>query len=165
MKISLIYGTTYSFTKECVQILKENIEDEILVFNENSLNDATLEKADIVIIGGSIYMGQIQKGIKDYCYKNLELLKTKKIALFLCCGLAENFETNLKNAFPEELLLLAFSKECFGGELRTDKMKFSHKIITKLMEKAVKGNENKGAKPLNKNIIKLANKINEMEMK
>ena len=36
-------------------------------------------------LGGSIHAGKIQKGVKDFCAKNLEVLKGKRLGLYLCC--------------------------------------------------------------------------------
>ena len=50
--------------------------------------------------------------------------------------IALKLEQNMKNAFPEELLKKAIVKECFGVELRTEKMNLVHKILTGVMKKA-----------------------------
>ncbi len=159
MKTLIIYATTYGYTKECVEELKELINGEVIVSNIKTDKVPLLEEYDSVIIGGSIYMGQIHKKLKEYCTSNLTQLLHKKVALFLCCGIPENFEEMVKNCFPKDLIEAAIAKECFGGELRTEKMSLAHKMITGLMQRASKPGTPE-AMGLPENMTKLAEKIN-----
>ncbi len=165
LKTLIVYATTYGYTVDCVQSLCEQIKGEKSAINISKNNNISIDGFDTIVIGGSIYMGQIQKQVKNFCNENLEVLKQKNIALFLCCGFVHNFELNLKNSYPSELLNIAFSKECFGGELRLERMKFAHKMITNLMKKATQDDGNTNAVSLPENITLLAHKINQMEMK
>ena len=160
MKTLIIYASTYGYTKDCVEELKKQLDGEVLLANVKSGTVPSLDTFDNIIIGGSIYMGQIQKKIKLYCSKNIEILLTKRLALFLCCGLPENFIQSLNEAFPAELLKKAVAKECFGGELRTEKMNFAHKMITGLMKKAADKDGKSEPIQMQDNIKKLAEMIN-----
>ena len=160
MKTLIIYGSTYGFTKECVTKLKEQIKGEVTVVNIMTDGEPSIDEYDNIIIGGSIYIGQIQKNVKNYCIANINKIKNKKLALFLSCGLPENFEENLKNSFPDELIKKAVAKECFGGELRIEKMKFSHKMITKMMTKSTAKEGKQPPKQIPENIAKIASVIN-----
>jgi menaquinone-dependent protoporphyrinogen oxidase len=84
----------------------------------------------------------------------------KNIALFICCGLPENFAQTLKIVFPQELIKKAITKECFGGELRTDRMNFAHKIIADLMKKTAAKEGKSEVLQMPENISKLAECIN-----
>lgn len=160
MKTIIIYSSTYGYAKECVKSLSEKLKGEVLVVNAVSEVIPPIDEYDNIIIGGSIYMGQIQKKVKAYCASNVKLLKAKRLGLFLCCGLPENFELHLKNAFSEELLNSAIAKECFGGELRTQKMNLGHKILTGVMKKAAAKEGREPTKQMPENILKLAEAIN-----
>lgn len=162
MKTLIIYATTYGYTKECVEKLKELIQGETTIVNVKNETVPPIEDFENVIIGGSIYMGQIHKKLKEYCSINLKGLLEKRVGLFLCCGLPENFEETIKNCFPKELLEKAIAKECFGGELRTEKMNLAHKMITGLMQRASKpGSPETMGMP--ENMMKLAEIINHHE--
>lgn len=162
MKIMIIYATKYGFTKDCAELLKNKISGEVSITNVMIDTIPSLNEYDTIIIGGSIYMGQIQKKLKSYCFANTDLLAKKNIALFLCCGSEENFEQNLKNAFPDVLLNKAISKECFGGEFRVDKMNFFHKFITKMALKSAEKKGKKTSTQLTENIFKLAESVNNL---
>lgn len=112
---------------------------------------------DVVIIGGSVYMGQIRKEVKNFCAQYLTLLKTKKIGLFTCCmSEGEKAEKQLNDIFPKELLDIACAKECFGGEFNFNKMNFFEKFIIKKISKVDKDVSN----ILQENINKFSVAIN-----
>lgn len=159
MKTLIIYATTYGYAKECADKVKELIQGGVTVFDIKNGQVPSLDDFDTVVLGGSIYMGQIHKKIKAYCVANLNQLLQKRVALYICCGLPENFEETIKNCFPKELLEHAIAKECFGGELRIEKMNLAHKMIAGLMQRASKQGtpETMG---LPENMTKLAEAVN-----
>lgn len=160
MKTIIIYGSTYGYAKDCANELSKQIKGEVLLVNVSTDTIPSIDEFDNVVIGGSIYMGMISKKIKTYCTSNVDLLKEKRVGLFICSGLAEDVEKNTKNAFSEELLKKAISVEYFGGELRIEKMKFTHKILTGLMKKAaIKEGKSLGVQ-MPENIAKLSANIN-----
>jgi len=159
MKTMILFGSTYGYTKECATKLTKDLEVDVRVVNIGKDNIPSIDDFDTILIGGSIYMGQIQKKIKEYCISNEDLLKNKNLGFFISSGTPENFDANIKNAFPESLLKNAISIENFGGELRTDKMKLSHKLITSIMKKATAKENNPPTKPLPENIERMAKTI------
>ncbi|HEY8910209.1 MAG TPA: flavodoxin domain-containing protein [Desulfosporosinus sp.] len=160
MKTMIIYSSTYDYTKECAERLKGYLMGEVVVINATMDVIPPLDEIDNVLIGGSIYMGQIQKTMKEFCASNVALLKDKRLGLFLCCGLPEKFEQAMKDAFPEELLSKAIAKECFGGELRTEKMNLVHKVIAIFMKKSLAKEGKESIKQMPENIAKMAAIIN-----
>lgn len=160
MKTIIIYDSTYGYAKDCSNELSKQLKGEVVLVNVSTDTIPMIDEFDNVVIGGSIYMGQISKKIKAYCKSNVDLLKNKRVGLFLCCGLPENIKKNTENAFPEELMKKAISVEYFGGELRIEKMKFIHKILTGLMKKAAIKEGKTLAKQMPENIEKLASIIN-----
>ena len=156
MNTIILYASIYGYTKDCATKLSKQLKGEVLLINVLTDKIPTIDEFDNVVIGGSIYMGQISKKIKVYCTSNIDLLKNKRVGLFLCCGLPKNYEINIKNAFPEELLKHAISVESFGGELRIEKMKFTHKILVGIMKKAAAKEEKVIAKQMPENITKMA---------
>jgi len=119
-----------------------------------------LQEFDNIIIGSSIYMGQIQKKLKVFCTQNVNSLVNKRFSLFLSCGLPENFQQTLKNSFPDELLEKAVVKECFGGELRTDRMKFADKMVSSLMKRIAVKEGKAEVGPMPQNILRLVEAMN-----
>ena len=160
MKTIIIYASTYGYGKDCAEKLSEQLKGEVILADISKESNPPIDEFDNAVIGGSIYMGQIQKKLKEYCASNVELLKNKRLALFLCSGVPENFDKDMKNAFPEELLQKVIAMEAFGGELRREKLNFVHKIIIKMMDKATAKDGKAPMKQMTENITKLAEIIN-----
>jgi len=70
MKTIIIYGSTYGYTKECAERLKEYLDGEVMLVDATAGTITPIDKFDNIVIGGSIYMGQIQKKVKAYCASN-----------------------------------------------------------------------------------------------
>ena len=160
METIIIYGSKYGYTEDCVKSLADQIKGEVILFNIYNEKIPNIDEFDNIIIGGSIYMGQVQKKLKLYCTQNNRSLVNKRLVLFLCCGLPENFEQTLKNVFPEELLEKAVVKECFGGDLRTGRMNFADKMISGLMKKAAAKDGKSEVRQMPENISSLAECMN-----
>ena len=160
MKTIIIYATKYGFTEECVSELKNQLDGDVLAVDVQKDTISSLDAFDQIIIGGSIYMGQINKKLRLFCESNIEAIGAKRLGLFLCCGLAENFEQSMSNAFPSQLIEKAASRECFGGQLRTEIMKGPDRLITNMMKKATANQGRPEATKLGENINRMAADMN-----
>lgn len=136
MKTAIIYASKYGCTEKCVNMLSKELKGEAELINIKKTNNIDLSKYDKVIIGGSIYIGKIQKEITEFCNKNLDSLKTKNVGLFIC-GMqqGEAIKTELEQNFPKELLDVAKTKKYFGGEFIIHKVNFMEKMIIKKVAK------------------------------
>ncbi|MDD3306760.1 MAG: flavodoxin domain-containing protein [Acetobacterium sp.] len=162
MKTMILYASTYGFTRDCAQKLKQNLNGETILIDINKDPIPALDNFDTVLIGGSIYIGQIQKKIKKYCLSHLDELKNKKLGFFISCGSAETVDTYFKNSFPEILLEKALSIQNFGGEMRPDQMNFFHKFISNMVDKSADKQAAPPMKPLPENIIQMSNVMNNL---
>jgi menaquinone-dependent protoporphyrinogen oxidase len=132
MKTIIAYATTHGCTEKTALELKNHMGGDTTLVNLKKNPNPSIANFERVIVGGSIHAGQIQKRVKDFCTKNLEILKEKELGLFICC--MENGETAGKQfteAFPEELQRVAKSTAIFGGEFDFEKMNFLEKMIVK----------------------------------
>ncbi len=143
MKTIIVYSTKYDFTKERVLEIATALQSDVKLVNINEEKSPSLEAFDAVILGGSVFMGQINKTLKAFCSDNEATLSSKKLGLFLSCGLPDSIGTHFANAFPQSLLDQALVKVNLGGELRLGQMSFGDKMITKMM---IKANEKEGGK-------------------
>ena len=157
MKTLIVYGTKHGATEKCSKLLKDKLQGEVAVVNAKKDNVPDITSFDNIIIGGSIYAGQIRKEIKNFCSKNLNELKGKRVGLFICGMNDKEVSTQLTNSFPEELLANATAKEYFGGEIIFKNMNFFEGFIMKKIAKADKDiskiseeNINKFAELINK---------------
>jgi len=136
MKILIIYSTRHGCTEKCVMKLQQSLNRETELVNLKNSTPPDLNDYDAIIIGGSIHAGQIQKRIKKFCHQNLEILKQKKLGLFICCmEEGETAQKQFQNAFPDELISHAIATGIFGGEFNFEKMNFVEKAIIKKIAK------------------------------
>lgn len=137
MRGIIIYATKYGCTEKAVKLLQSKIPQEIKAVNVAREKAPDLSSFDTVILGGPIYVGKMHGALSAYMRQNLEALKGKRLALFVCAGEQDPVlsEKQLTAAFPEELNNRAIIREAFGGELYWDKLDF----MTKLILRVVKG--------------------------
>ncbi|MBL4934094.1 flavodoxin domain-containing protein [Clostridium paridis] len=157
MKTLIAYATKHGFTEKCVGILEQSLEGEVQKLDLTKEAETDLSKYDKIIIGGSVYMGQILKEVKTFCTKNLDILKDKRVALFIC-GMRDGAEAEqeINMAYPKELLETTITKGFFGGEFIFSKLNFLERFIVKKVTKS-----DKDSSTLSKeNIDKFAKNIN-----
>ncbi len=140
MKIAIIYGTKHGTSKKCAEILSEKIGSTVELFDAGTTKEINFEDYEIIIIGGSIHMGQMNKGIREFCAKNMNSLRKKRLGLFIC-GMTpgDKIDEVLNSAFPKELLDSAVAKEWFGGEFKFKEMNFFERFIIKKVSKSQTG--------------------------
>jgi len=157
MNTLIVYGTKYGCTEKCASILSKKLKGTVDLHNLKDGNPINISQYDNVIIGGSIYIGKIQKEVSAFCINNLDKLKEKRVGLFIC-GMQSGdvLETELNSSYPKELLKSAIAKEYFGGEFIMKKMNFIEKVIIKKVSKIDKDTSN----ILETNINKFAQLIN-----
>ena len=136
MKTVIIYATKHGFAKKCSEKLSEKLNGQVELCNLKENKPVELPQYDKVIIGGSIYMGQIQKEVREFCLKNQDELNKKKLGLFICCMSEEDkAKEQLNNSFSQEMINNAIVKGNFGGEFAFRKMNFFERFIIKKVSK------------------------------
>ena len=158
MKTLIVYGTKHGTTEKCSDFLKDKVRGEVVTINIKKENMPDITEFNNIVIGGSIYMGQIQKEVKNFCMENINALKEKRVGLFICGLNEKNVESQLNNAFPKELLTNAVAKECFGGEFIFKNMNFFERFIVKKVAKTHKDISKISEENINK-FVQLINKI------
>jgi menaquinone-dependent protoporphyrinogen oxidase len=136
MNTLIVYATKYGCTEKCAQILQEKLKGKVDLYNLKETKEMDLSQYSKVIVGGSIYIGKIQKHVSNFCVKNLDELKSKKLGLFICNMRDGEFaQEALNHSFPLDLLAHAAAKESFGGEYVFKKMNLLDKVIVKKVAK------------------------------
>lgn len=151
MNTLIAYSTKYGCTEKCATILSEKLTGKVDLCNLKVAKVVDLSQYDKVIIGGSIYIGKIQREVSEFCLKNLNELKEKKIGLFICCMRDGDIaETELNNSFPQQLLSHAVAREYFGGEFIFKKMNPIERFIVKRVSKIDKDMSNISEENINR---------------
>lgn len=137
MKILIIYASKNGVAKKAA----EKLSAELSSTNEVSLydiNDAppSPEDFDVVVLGGSIRMTKLDKKLKAYLKKNLNVISQKQSAFFICCGIIRDVDDYKATELPSKIRF-SLGVECFGGELKPDKVHGFDKIFTKMMRQKI----------------------------
>ncbi|MTI47074.1 flavodoxin domain-containing protein [Sporosalibacterium faouarense] len=143
MKILIAYGTKHGCTEECAKKLSEILDYEVDLINLSEHKNIDLSIYNKIIFGSSVYIGKIHKEVKEFCNKNLNILKDKKIGLFTC-GMSDRdvAVTQLKDSYPKVLVDNAVAKGFFGGEFIFKKLNFMERFIVKKVSKVEKDTSN-----------------------
>lgn len=135
MKTVIIFSSKHGTTAKVAQMLAENLKQENTTLY-NLLRGHTckqLNDYDAVILGTAIYAGRPIRTIKKFAEKNLKILQTKKLGLFIC-GMGPNEDKHaeaMKATYPQELLEHATAKYYLGGEFIIEDMSRLERMIIK----------------------------------
>ncbi|KJS85276.1 MAG: flavodoxin [Peptococcaceae bacterium BICA1-8] len=138
MSTLIVYSTKYGCAEKCARMLSEKITGKVDLCNLKTSKAVDLAAYDKVVIGGSIYIGKVQKEVSRFCLENMSILKEKKLGLFICGMFKEHAEKELKDSFPVELLNNALAKEFLGGEFVFKKMNPVERLMVKKIAKVDK---------------------------
>jgi menaquinone-dependent protoporphyrinogen oxidase len=136
MSTAIIYASTYGSTRKVAEILNQKILNSTLVDIKKQSIDPT--HFDTIILGSSIYIGQIDKQMKNFINGHKGTLKNKRLGIYFCCGFDENLQTYLDTNFDKEMIKNA-TVMTMGGEMDISKMSFAHKMITRMVQKSEQG--------------------------
>ena len=132
MKILIVYDTKHGCTLSAAATLKNLLGDDVTVVHVKERSGLELNVFDVVIVGGSIHAGRVQRRIKNFCEENLAVLEKKRLGLYLCCMYEGKKATaQFEGAFPEKLRKHAAAVGLFGGVVDFDKMNFVERAIVR----------------------------------
>jgi len=160
MKGIVIYKSRYGAAKRYAEWIAIALGITLKASDEVKAKD--FAQCDYVIAGSSIYMGKIL--IKDWLAKNNELLKGKKLFLFIIGAAPVEQKEKTEKYFTDNILkeMLANSK-CFylQGKSIFKELSWSDKIFLKMGAMLAKEARDKEAMLTDFNAIKREN-INEL---
>lgn len=138
MKCAVIFSTKHGSAQKVAELIAsslKNCEVDLIKFKSSSKIDLSLY--DTVVLGGSVYVGKIQKEITKFCETNLSTLLTKRVALFVCGMEPDPHKriTEIEISFPEALRKHALISSFMGGEFNFKKMNFFERASIKKIAK------------------------------
>ncbi|WP_273327242.1 flavodoxin domain-containing protein [Vallitalea guaymasensis] len=161
MSTLIVYGTKYGFTGKCAKALENELNGSVDIINLQSESIKDLSGYEKIIIGGSIYAGQLRKNVKQFCVDNLNMLLSKKIGLYISCSMTgDDAIKQIKNAFPEALYNRAVIKDYLGGEVNLEKARFFDRLIIKMVSKFDDSTSNRNNGICMYNVKRFADAIN-----
>ena len=135
MKTLIVYASKYGTTRDCAIRLQELLGPDADLANLNEAPKTDVSGYDRVVIGSPLYMGKLQKSVRNFCKRNCAELLDKRVAFFIC-GFSEKDEAMklLTGQVPDELLDSAAAIGHFGGEVRAEKAKSIDKFFLKKVQ-------------------------------
>lgn len=132
MKTLLVYATKHGSVATVAEKLQRHI-DSMVIVNCKDEKTITLNEFDTIILGASLYAGTIQSEMKKFIASHEAILRTKRIAVFLCAG-EYNYKTFTAN-FPAWMMEKAVVHDTLGHAFYFEKMNF----LERTMVKAISG--------------------------
>jgi menaquinone-dependent protoporphyrinogen oxidase len=139
MKTAIIYTSKHGTTAKVAQMIAKRLTDNQLIDLKKNKHP-NICSFEGIILGTSIYASASSKTMRCFCKENIEALKQKRLALFVC-GMEPDSakqQQELANAYPQELYEYAVSKCFAGGEFLFEKMNFFERAIIKCIAKTDK---------------------------
>ena len=138
MKTAIIFASKYGATEKCAKILSEKIPNSTTIdIRVDKMPD--IAGYDVVIVGTAIYVGKPNKKILKFLEINDNLLKSKKLGLFMVCMEKGNaIEKQFQLTYSKELREKAIAKGYFGGSFNFEKMNFFERLVIRLTVKIKK---------------------------
>jgi menaquinone-dependent protoporphyrinogen oxidase len=160
MKTAIIYTSKHGTTAKVAQMIAKRLTgNQVSVINLKKDKHPDINLFDGIILGTSIYAGTSSKTMQRFCKENLETLKQKQLALFVC-GMEPDSakqQQELANAYPQELYECAVSKCFAGGEFQFEKMNFFERAIIKRIAKTDKSVSQIKENEIDKLVIEFTN--------
>jgi menaquinone-dependent protoporphyrinogen oxidase len=140
MKTLIIYTSKHGSTEKIASYMKDKLQcDTVNLLNHQC---PELEDYEQVIIGGSIYYNSINPAITELIEEKLDLLLTKRVALFLVCLMSEESAAEqFNNNYSEQLLNHSTADGFFGGILQQQELNPIEKVVTSFVFKNVNVND------------------------
>lgn len=168
MKGLIVYKGKYGATQQYATWIGEALNWPL--FTPEQLLDPTLNDADVVIVGGSVYAGQLT--LNNWLKKHAHQLLRKKVFLFIVCATPadkkEVLEQIAKHNIPallQDLVVVFF----FRGRLVINNLSWLHKVMLKLASRTTKDPEERermvhGFDAMNKDsILPLLQMVNDVQ--
>ena len=128
MKVLIAYTSKTGTTDECVCRLEKELRGLEIDKKDVSIEFPDPTAYDIVIVGCPVRFGRLSKPMRSYLKQYKNAISTMPHALFLCCGLAHDYEYYVEGLFSDQLREGAFSIMNFGGTLDYKKQNFFEKL-------------------------------------
>ncbi|MBN8584118.1 MAG: flavodoxin domain-containing protein [Ignavibacteria bacterium] len=136
MKTAIIFKTKHGTTEKVAYMLAKDLSSdgsEVRVIDLAKTRQPHLVSYERIIIGGSIHVGKIQREIRTFCERHTDVLRTKKLGLYICCMETDDQkrQKEFEDAFPENLKKHASAKAIMGGEFLLEKMNFIERLVVR----------------------------------
>jgi len=134
MKTVILYATKHGASAEIARRISEEIRNSI-IHNLKQECMPPISEFDCVIVGSSVYAGAFRKEAKTFFAQNADILKEKRLGLFLS-GMSGNDGAEVFSAnVPEDVLKAAKARCALGGIFDPKKSNLFERLIMRVVTK------------------------------
>ena len=137
MKLLIAYASKNGTTRTCIERLLEQLRGLDVTVADLEQDRPDPVEYDVVVFGSSVYFGKLRPAARQYLKDYEGVLCQKTLALFLCCGLTDEYEYYREKLFSQPLRDAAFLTLYFGGSLKTEGLPFFDKLMIRSMRSAL----------------------------
>ena len=130
MRILIVYMSHTGTVRDCVDLLKKELNSHEVDLCDLSERVLLPEGYDAVVLGGYIHSGKLPPELAQYLKSFEEALLKTRLGLFLCCGFTDKSDEYFIKNFQKSLRDHAFAVMPLGGRLRSSDAK---SILDKLI--------------------------------
>ncbi len=150
MKTLIAYGTKYGTTRKAAEKIAEKIPEAVDMVNlkEEKINDVC--SYDVILIGASVYGGNIQREVRSFFDQHKEDLVARPYGLFIAAGNDLEVKRNYRVYVGKTIYDHAEIREYIGFSYDFSKMNFFEKTIIKKVAKVKENTENLDGEGINR---------------
>lgn len=130
----ILYKSKHGATRKIGKVINQYIGD-CLLMNIQDLDEATLMKADVIIIGTPVYYGKLDPDIVKFVNDYQDILVPRNYCLYVIGILQTEFMTYVTNAFDYNILKDIKVIAGLGGALYYPELSISEKMVLQVMNK------------------------------
>ncbi len=137
MKTLIIYATKNGSVKEVAQLISKELTGSIKMVNTHDEKVQDISCYDNILIGSSIYFGQIDRKIKNFIFLHRPEILNRKFGFFILAGEPnkENLERQIKDTIPNDMYTKANAISVIGSEIKLDKFSWLVRLLLKYVKK------------------------------
>lgn len=158
MKTLIAYGTKYGTTRKAAEEISKRLPGEIDLINLKEDNDVDVCAYDVILIGASVYGGNIQREVRSFFDKQKHNLLAKPYGIFIAAGNNLEVERNYRVYVGKSIYDHAEIKEYIGYSYDFTKMNFFEKTIIKKVAKVTENVEKLDESGLNR-VVQWVNEV------
>ena len=137
MKTLIIYATKNGSVKEVAQLIKKELVGEVKIIDSRDKIIKDISEFDNILIGSSIYFGQLNKRIKRFIFIHRPEIVHRNFGIFLMAAepKPELMKKQIKNAIPNDLYTSAKIISVIGSEIKLEKFSALIRFVLKYFKK------------------------------
>lgn len=138
MKTLILYATKHGAAREIAQKLAARMDDATVIDLGGGAPAPAPDGYDCVVVGSSVYAGQLGKDAKAYVAQHADALKQRPLGLFIS-GLAPDGALGYAQAnYPKDVAEHAKAIEMLGGVFDPSKENFLERLVMRIIIKTSK---------------------------